>query len=64
MSTRSVVEFNHDYINELVEQGHISGELCRWLCDSRMRGESILGVSGLRYLAQRHHSEEIELVVR
>jgi hypothetical protein len=64
MSIRSIVEFNHDYINELVEQGHISGELCRWLCDSRVRGESVLGVSGLRYLSQRHHSETIELKIQ
>lgn len=64
MSTRSIVEFNHDYVSELREKGHISTELYHWLLDSRMRGESILSISGLRYLSQRHHSETIELKIQ
>lgn len=63
MSMRSVVEFNHDYIAELRDRGHISDELFNWLCNDYARRESVLSIGGLRYLALRHHSEAVELTV-
>lgn len=69
MSTRTIIEINHDYINlnagaallELLSAlrgSEITGRL------NRAEGDPVEWLSGIRVLAQRHHSETITLEVK
>jgi len=68
MSTRTVIEVNHDYLSKLgAEQW---AELMRALASStvtgqlnRNSGEPIGWTTGIRILGQRHHSETLNLKV-
>lgn len=67
MSTRTVIEINHDYIHQLKKDpSHVAalllmmssgalGDPKAWNCD--------LGLPGVRVLGQRHHSETLKLEV-
>jgi hypothetical protein len=63
MSIRTVIEVNHDYIGRLLEDGHISQELYRWVQDHYVKSRATLPVQGMRILGQRHHSETLVLKV-
>jgi hypothetical protein len=63
MSIRTIVEFNHDYINELMKRGHISRQLRDALCSERTLEVYSVELSGIRRLAQRHHADTITLKI-
>ncbi len=69
MSIRTIIEINHDHINQPVDRGHISEELRdaifgndRDLMDEF--GSMFAPLQGIRRLTQRHHSDEITLKVK
>jgi len=64
MSIRTIVEFNHDRIEELVDRGHISRQLMDALCSERTMEIYSIELCGVKRLAQRHHSEEITIDVK
>ncbi len=64
MSIRTIVEFNHDYIERLCEEGHISRQLRDALCSERtFEIYEHRDLSGIRRLRQRHHSEAVTLEI-
>lgn len=64
MSMRSIVEFNHDYIERLADRGHISREFMHWLCQGESsRQQTYFKHNGARYLKMRHHSEKVTVEV-
>ena len=63
MSIRTIVEFNHDYIDRLLDQGHISKDFYRWLMAYHHSMESPPHIAGARILGTRHHSETLMLEV-
>jgi len=67
MSTRTVIEINHDYLHDLVRDGHVSRDLFRALSESgsmETLNADRLKPQGVRFLGRRHHSETLKLVVR
>lgn len=62
MSTRTIVELNHDYIDKMVEDGHISREFYHQLMAYHHR-QTVKFIGGLRILGTRHHSETLKLIV-
>ena len=69
MSIRTIIEINHDHINELVDRGHISEELRNAIFGNDKDvmdefGSMFASLQGIRRLAQRHHSDEITLEVK
>lgn len=63
MSTRTVVEFNHDCIEDLKRAGHISEELFGMLCMAHSSRKPYGPIQGIRVLGQRHHSETLKLTI-
>ncbi len=63
MSTRTIVEFNHDCIADLKAAGHISRELFNVLCEATSNHKHFGPIQGIRILGQRHHSETLKLKV-
>lgn len=67
MSTRTIIEINHDYLQDLHDKGHIGLALFMTLCSSgnmdTMNADR-KKPQGIRALGQRHHSETLKLVVR
>ncbi len=68
MSTRTIIEINHDQLSRMEPQ--IWGELMRALSGSSITGmlnkadgKPVEWASGIRILAQRHHSETMNLKV-
>lgn len=57
MSTRTIIEINHDYLSELAHEPEHMHEVIRALqgCDLRRLADN--RVPGIRVLGQRHHSE-------
>jgi len=64
MSIRTIIEVNHDYINQLVERGHISEQLRDAIFSERTLEVYSVELQGIRRLAQRHHSDEIIIEVK
>lgn len=68
VSTRTVIELNHDFIHDLRENPHFLDRLLRMAATDELventgrRGG--VGLPGIRILGQRHHSETLELVVK
>lgn len=69
MSTRTVIEINHDYLRQLgpeqwaelmtaLASSSVTGQL------NRAEGKPVNWTSGLRVLGQRHHSETLKLTVK
>jgi hypothetical protein len=61
MSTRTVIEINHDYLHDLLEHpDRVQSFLLR------LRGTTAAehAPTGIRILGQRHHSETLELTIR
>lgn len=65
MSTRTIIEINHDYIARMKNNGHISEELRRALSSGEARiwldGDN---VPGMRWIGERHHSEELRVTIK
>ncbi|MGP1685310.1 MAG: hypothetical protein ACTS8S_23540 [Giesbergeria sp.] len=68
MSTRTVIEINHDYLRHLGPQqwadlmtalasSSVTGQL------NRAEGKPVNWTTGLRILGQRHHSDALNLKV-
>lgn len=69
MSTRTVIEINHDYIAGLVRNPDEFLNLLKTLTGSEItralnRGEVPRFGSGITVLGQRHHSETLKLEVK
>jgi hypothetical protein len=64
MSTRTIIEINHDHLNELAHEPDHMETLIRALraCDLTMLERN--RVPGIRILGQRHHSETLKLEVK
>lgn len=68
MSTRTVIEINHDYLADLESSGQFE-TLLHDLRGSSVpaalnKGEQPRYGSGIRVLGQRHHSETLKLTVK
>lgn len=66
MSTRTIIEINHDYIADLAKR---PDDLAKWVKSlghlshvelAKFRGTPY----GIRFLGQRHHSETLKLEVK
>ena len=68
MSTRTVIEINHDYLRSLgpeqwaelmhaLASSSVTGQL------NRAEGKPVNWTTGIRILGQRHHSETLRLKV-
>ena len=69
MSTRTVIEINHDYLSDLLGDTEHFASLLRDLSGSSItgmlnKGETPLVAVGIRVLGQRHHSETLTLKVK
>jgi hypothetical protein len=63
MSTRTVIEINHDYLHDLLEHPEGMVQLLRALRQTQRYAETQTP-PGVRILGQRHHSETLELSIR
>jgi hypothetical protein len=65
VSTRTVIEVNHDYMHDLVRKGHLSEELAALLTGSEIDLSVLLNhqqrITGVRFMGRRHHSEDIQV---
>jgi hypothetical protein len=62
MSTRTIIEINHDYLHDLLEH---PDEMRDFL--TALKGtiaDAITPPSGIKVLGERHHSETLKLTVR
>ena len=68
MSIRTIIEINHDYLGQLgpeqwaelmtaLASSSVTGQL------NRAEGKPVNWTTGIRILAQRHHSETLKLYV-
>jgi hypothetical protein len=68
MSTRTVIELNHDYISELLSDPKAMAAFLLFLSSGAAANartwDTDLGFQGIRVLGQRHHSETLLLTVR
>jgi len=63
MSTRTIIEINHDRLNDLAHEPEHMATLIRALASCDLRQLENDRVPGVRILAQRHHSETLNLKV-
>lgn len=68
MSTRTIIEINHDYLHDLSKDDDayfkvLLSMLRSGVGASEKHLNTSLGVPGVRILAQRHHSETLHLKV-
>ena len=74
MSTRTIIEINHDYLGDLAKDPSILADVLRQLgsgaigaeiakADGSEQPQRRPGVPGIRFLATRHHSEVITIRV-
>lgn len=61
MSTRTVIEINHDLISQLDAQ---DWEAIKRMCTNHPDTRHYRQVNGVRVLGQRHHSETLKLEVK
>jgi hypothetical protein len=69
MSTRTIIEINHDYLADLSkdDDGHFKvllSMLRSGVGANEKHWNTDLGLPGVRILGQRHHSETLKLEVR
>ena len=60
MSIRTVVEFNNDWIDSLLREGHISEQLHRLILDAGNK-ETSVDVPGVMRLISLHHSVDYSI---
>jgi hypothetical protein len=68
MSTRTVIEINHDYVHDLEQHPEYWGSLLRGLRSGAFNaglndGDTPNAAPGIRVLGQRHHSQLLKLEV-
>lgn len=61
MSTRTIIEINHDYIVGMTAE---DWEAIKQMCLHYMDAQHYRQVNGIRKLGQRHHSETLKLTVK
>lgn len=69
MSTRTVIEINHDYLSNLEKYPEQFLDMLKALRGSSITGELNNGLTpivadGVRVLGQRHHSERLKLEIK
>lgn len=69
MSTRTIIEINHDYLHRLEREPDLMKHLLRAMCSSDLTGAlntrgQVRMDGGITVLAQRHHSETLKLEVK
>ena len=69
MSTRTIIEINHDHLHCLMDGADRMNLVLQLLCGTGIVAALNDGlipepVSGVRILAQRHHSETLELTIK
>ena len=68
VSTRTVIELNHDFLHDLRENPHYLDRLLRMAATDELientGRKGGVGLPGIRILGQRHHTETLELVVK
>jgi hypothetical protein len=64
VSTRTVIEINHDYLGHLEDHPERLADLVRALKSSHQPYIDQVLPSGIRILGQRHHSETLKLTVK
>jgi hypothetical protein len=64
MSIRTVIEVNHDYIDRLLKDGHISRDLYSFMLETDTWRRKEMALQGVQFLGQRHHSETLVLKVQ
>lgn len=57
MSTRTIIEINHDYLGELSKDDDAYFKVLLSMLRSGVGVNSDLGVPGVRIIGQRHHSD-------
>ncbi len=63
MSTRTIIEINHDYVHRLANDPDALVAFFRSFSFLNNKGLSKQAPKGIRVLAERHHSETITLTV-
>lgn len=67
MSTRTIIEINHDYLHDLIahpeQLSHLIMAL-RWASPPDVERMLESSTQGLRFLGRRHHSETLKLEVK
>jgi hypothetical protein len=64
MSTRTIIEINHDYWHELNEMPEAMKLLLQGINTFNPDDSRLRDLPGVRILGQRHHSETLNLTVR
>lgn len=69
MSTRTIIEINHDYLSDLSKDDDAYFKVLLSMLRSGVGANendwnTSLGVPGIRILGQRHHSETLKLEVK
>ncbi len=66
MSIRTIVEINHDNLNDLQEHPERLREIveCLYKNNATKLAELRYLTNGVRFLGQRHHSDEMTITVR
>ena len=69
MSTRTIIEINHDHLNRLMGEPEYMQRLLLLLSGTLFvadlnKGSTPEPISGVRILAQRHHSETLKLTIK
>lgn len=63
MSIRTIIEVNHDRLHELMDNPEFAQELWMLLASGDRKSIEHNRIPGIRVLADRHHSQSIELKV-
>ncbi|MPV55912.1 hypothetical protein CFB46_11875 [Burkholderia sp. HI2761] len=72
MSTRTIIEINHDFLHRLLNDPHGLADTLRSVCcdhqaelnDDNGRGRPLDLAGGIRIIYRRHHSEEARLITK
>jgi hypothetical protein len=71
MSTRTIIEINHDYLGDLLKDPEHMHVLLRMARSGALAGlpnaqnpSGRVGLPGIRILGQRHHSDTLKLEVK
>jgi hypothetical protein len=64
MSTRTIIEINHDYWHDLDENPEAMKQLLQGINTFNPDDSRLAHLPGVRILGQRHHSETLKLTVK
>jgi hypothetical protein len=63
MSTRTIIEINHDFLNDLEREPAVAMAMIRRIAIDPYRHHPG-NVLGIQFIAQRHHTEDVMEAVR